>query len=265
MVEQGTENPCVVGSIPTLATIFLSRTGLGCFVDFAMEIRRASQCRACGRTAPEGAACPWCGERVPLARGSRADLAVAAVALLLLVGTLGLSSMVLPQWLGWIASAVCGVVLSAPPPSARHEGGASGWFVLLSALLALAAARFGTPDSAWLRWVAILPAAAAAFWISDLPPIPAPTLWGRLAQAWLPGLLLSLPLLGFALAWVVFGPSALLAVAGCLLCHVAAPRLPTCDIWRYIFLLVLLPGIPALPVFAAASAIFLLVSPEGRW
>lgn len=195
------------------------------------NLLRVEPCRACGRPAAEGMPCAWCGERAPIALASRNEAipAFCGVLCCFLAVTIGaMPTGPRDQPFLIVLAALCGAgaamtVRDAPvlreSPLRRP---ALAVLALAAGLLALAAKLFAPAwrglaetlaDAAWLVPLAVL--AALLLHPAPLPPVPAATLRGRLAQRFGPPLLVAgLPLALCAAAFAFAGSATPLAVLG---------------------------------------------------
>ena len=235
-------------------------------------------CPACRRPGRELSPCPWCGERVPIAPGTRGDLARLAAGLALLAagtlgtpGTLGaalaglLSGFFLvcvspPSGRGVARSAGGSNPCGADPAPARETGGAirASAVALFAALLALALRAFGAPypllPAVRLAW--LFPALAAAAFALRVPaeapnaPASGSSPPGRAWRRHAPDLVAALSLVPFAAAFVAGAPIGLSLVGLSLVLGVWISRLAstTVPLLSAAFLALLLPD-PAFLVF----------------
>lgn len=181
------------------------------------NLLRVAPCRACGRPAAELCACGWCGERAPLSPASHADILVFSVGLVLLC-VADANGPDADAWaavhlrpLGSVLAALAGWCVAEP------LRGASGWrspalpAAALAAGLAALAAKLAPP--AWLPAPWLFPAAALAALLllpAPLPPVPAATARGRLAQRFsAPLLFAAAGLAAFVWSFATTGPTAL--------------------------------------------------------
>ncbi|MBQ9727878.1 MAG: hypothetical protein IJV65_10310 [Kiritimatiellae bacterium] len=229
------------------------------------NLLRVAPCRACGRPAAEGCACGWCGERAPVAPASHADLlffGIGVVALavgdangpaadIALAAPLRPILPVLSALSGWCAAEPLRAARRGNPAAAPVAALAAGAAALLAKL---APAALPPP---WFFPAAVL--AALALLPAPLPPVPAATARGRLAQRF------SVPLLAAAAflatcAWsfAATGPTALSHLGlGAALCALGRRmRRPAALLVPAAFFLALSaadPGAFALAVAAAAA------------
>ncbi len=235
-------------------------------------------CPACRRPGRELSPCPWCGERVPIAPGTRGDLARLAAGLALLAagtlgtpGTLGaalaglLSGFFLvcvspPSGRGVARSAGGSNPCGADPAPARETGGAirASAVALFAALLALALRAFGAPypllPAVRLAW--LFPALAAVAFALRVPaeapnaPASGASPLGRAWRRHAPDVVAALSLVPFAAAFAAGAMSGIALVGlslvlGVWLSRLASPTVPL--LLSAVFLSLLLPD----PAFLA--------------
>ena len=195
------------------------------------NLLRGEPCRACGRPAAEGTPCPWCGERAPIALASRNEAVPALCGVLccfLAAAIGGLPTGPRDRPFLIALAALCGAAAAMTVRDAPAARGSPARRPVLAALALAAgllalAAKLAAPawrglaealaGAAWALPLAIL--AALLLRPAPLPPVPAATLRGRLAQRFGPPLLVAgLPLALCAAAFALAGEATPLGVLG---------------------------------------------------
>ena len=181
------------------------------------NLLRVVPCRACGRPAAEGCACGWCGERAPLSPKSHADILFFFSGLVLLCvgdtngpGADAWAAAHLAPMLS-VLSAIAGLCVAGPLRGTSGGRSPALPFAALAAGLAALAAKLAPPARLPAPW--FFPAAVLAVLLllpAPLPPVPAATARGRLAQRFSAPLVLAAAELAVS-AWsfAATGPTAL--------------------------------------------------------